>query len=101
MSADQQEQTPTAEDVQEDTNMDSNMDMPESPPDMTFTNNGFSETPATTPSKTNDPSKINHGAPGSSWNTKKFREEYDRAYESLIDKNWDGAKRYGDPLIKD
>lgn len=30
----------------------------------------------------------NHGKPGSSWNTKKFREDYDRAFDSLLDKKW-------------
>ncbi|KAG0649961.1 hypothetical protein D0Z07_3971 [Hyphodiscus hymeniophilus] len=43
--------------------------------------------------------KVNHGAPGSSWSTKKFHEEYDRACGSLLDQNWDSTK-FGDPLLK-
>lgn len=34
--------------------------------------------------------KITFGAPGSSWTTKKFAEEYDRAENSIMDKNWEG-----------
>jgi hypothetical protein len=33
--------------------------------------------------------KINHGAPGSSWNNKKWQEEYERSYALLLDQNWD------------
>jgi hypothetical protein len=33
--------------------------------------------------------KANFGAPGSSWNNKKFAEEHQRAYEMQTDKDWD------------
>ncbi|KAH8808341.1 hypothetical protein F5884DRAFT_791906 [Xylogone sp. PMI_703] len=35
------------------------------------------------------------GAPGSSWNTTKYREDYERAYVTLLDQTWDHSK-YGD-----
>ncbi|TVY93534.1 hypothetical protein LAWI1_G000414 [Lachnellula willkommii] len=38
------------------------------------------------------------GAPGSTWNTKKFNEEYDRAMMGILDKDWDHTK-YGDVLM--
>ncbi|EPE25252.1 hypothetical protein GLAREA_11833 [Glarea lozoyensis ATCC 20868] len=41
--------------------------------------------------------KANFGTPGSSWSTKKFAEEHQRAYEMQVDRDWDPA-RYGDPL---
>ncbi|CAD6447156.1 5e86d77e-1ec0-4bea-b748-283f758c186d [Sclerotinia trifoliorum] len=76
------------------------MEAPDSPPDLYAHNYSFSDTPVTTPSKSVAPQdKINHGSPGSSWTSKKFREEYDRAWDALVDRNWDG-KKYGDPLVK-
>ena len=36
-----------------------------------------------------DPSKVSYGAPGSSWSTKKFRDEYERTFSALLDQNWD------------
>ncbi|KAG9232071.1 hypothetical protein BJ875DRAFT_467889 [Amylocarpus encephaloides] len=44
-------------------------------------------------------SKANFGSPGSSWSTKKFNEEYQRAYDAQTDKDWDVTK-YGDPLLE-
>ncbi|KUJ07941.1 uncharacterized protein LY89DRAFT_742240 [Mollisia scopiformis] len=41
--------------------------------------------------------KVNYGAPGSSWQTKKFNEEYEKMESQLLDKQWD--QRYGDPLM--
>ena len=35
-----------------------------------------------------DEPKVNFGAPGSSWNTKKFTDEYDREYAKVVDKDW-------------
>lgn len=32
------------------------------------------------------------GAPGSSWNTKKFNEEYDRTGANVLDKDWDQSE---------
>ncbi|KAH6663876.1 hypothetical protein B0J14DRAFT_494340 [Halenospora varia] len=44
-------------------------------------------------------SKPNFGQPGSSYGTKKFHEEYERAMQSVVDKDYDVA-RYGDPLAE-
>ncbi|CZR62062.1 uncharacterized protein PAC_11959 [Phialocephala subalpina] len=41
--------------------------------------------------------KVNFGAPGSSWQTKKFNEEYDKMESQLLDKSWE--QRFGDPLL--
>lgn len=59
--------------------------------------------------------KVNYGAPGSSWQTKKFHEEYDKMESQLLDKQWERKstntncistvkanwvlERYGDPLL--
>ncbi|ESZ93627.1 hypothetical protein SBOR_6005 [Sclerotinia borealis F-4128] len=77
------------------------MEAPDSPPDFFAPNHSFTDTPNTTPSRSaQSQDKVNHGAPGSSWNSKKFREDYDRVWDGLMDKNWDGKTKYGDPLIK-
>jgi hypothetical protein len=34
------------------------------------------------------------GAPGSSWNTKKFNEEYERAIIGVLDKDWDHSELF-------
>jgi hypothetical protein len=34
------------------------------------------------------------GAPGSSWSSKKFHEEYERAMTGVLDKDWDHGKFY-------
>ncbi|KAI9644940.1 hypothetical protein NHQ30_006974 [Ciborinia camelliae] len=78
------------------------METPDSPPDLYAHNYFSSDTPVTSPTKsaaTQD--KVNHGAPGSSWNSKKFREEYERVWDTLVDKNWDGKTKYGDPLLEE
>ncbi|TEY40910.1 hypothetical protein BOTCAL_0414g00090 [Botryotinia calthae] len=80
---------------------DHEMEAPDSPPELySAPSHNSSDTPATTPSKNATQEKVNHGAPGSSWNSKKFKEEYDRAWEGLLDRNWDGKNRYGDPLMQ-
>lgn len=72
------------------------MDTPDSPPDLYTHSQSFSDTPATTPSKSMNIAtpheKINHGAPGSSWTSKKFREEYDRIWDGLVHREWDGSE---------
>jgi len=79
---------------------------PDSPPEMTANNpfsspqSSFSQpvgTSQSTPQRANGDTKVNHGAPGSSWNTKKFSEEFERAHGQLLDANWDHTK-YGDVL---
>ncbi|CAG8978757.1 hypothetical protein HYALB_00012742 [Hymenoscyphus albidus] len=42
--------------------------------------------------------KHNFGLPGSSYQNKKFHEDWVRASENLTDKEWD-ATQYGDPLM--
>ncbi|RDL42280.1 uncharacterized protein BP5553_02259 [Venustampulla echinocandica] len=55
----------------------------------------------TSASRTNgDGMKSNFGTPGSSWLSKKFTEEYDRAQSNVVDKNWDHTE-FGDPLMQD
>ncbi|RAL65097.1 hypothetical protein DID88_001204 [Monilinia fructigena] len=77
------------------------METPDSPPEHYANNHSLSDTPVKSPSKTAVTSdKVNHGVPGSSWSSKKYREEYDRAWDMLLDKNWDGKTKYGDPLLK-
>ncbi|KAM0140419.1 hypothetical protein ACHAP3_002724 [Botrytis cinerea] len=72
---------------------DHEMEAPDSPPELySAPSHNSSDTPVTTPSKNATQEKVNHGAPGSSWNSKKFKEEYDRAWEGLLDRNWDGSK---------
>jgi hypothetical protein len=39
-------------------------------------------------SVTNGKETSSHGEPGSSWNTKKFQDEYEKAYSQLLDKGW-------------
>ena len=38
--------------------------------------------------------KITHGAPGSSWQSKKFNEDYEKAFSNLMDQNWDNGKYF-------
>jgi len=35
--------------------------------------------------------KINFGAPGNTWSTKKFAEEYERAENLIMDKHWESG----------
>ena len=39
-----------------------------------------------------DASKVNHGAPGSSYSTKKHAEEVDRTSKFVLDKDWDASE---------
>lgn len=76
------------------------MDTPDSPPETQTLSGPSSSFTGPQPqynggkalSKTEEASKINHGVPGSSYSSKKFQEDYERAYNSLIDKNWDPGK---------
>lgn len=81
------------------------MDAPDSPPEMpsasignliTTLSSGSSKdtspmTMAPPASKASGETKVSFGAPGSSWNTKKFSEEYERAEATLLDKNWNAS----------
>jgi hypothetical protein len=49
-------------------------------------------TTISTSTQTQPPSKAIQGAPGASWNSKKGHEEYEKAFEKVLDKNWDASK---------
>jgi hypothetical protein len=100
------------------------MEAPDSPPEQhimfspTHASQAQSSQQATNPARTNgdNSAKVNFGAPGSSWQTKKFNDEYERAESQLLDRQWDhsgchsvlvradtanrGTAKYGDPLIQ-
>lgn len=78
------------------------MEAPDSPPDLSQISSpnqsisqaqsGGSQQQQATGSRVNGDTRVNHGAPGSSWASKKFHDEYDRAYASLLDQQWDNSK---------
>lgn len=39
-----------------------------------------------------DGGDVDFGVPGSSWNTKKYHEDYERVYSTLLDQNWDQGR---------
>ncbi|RFU36015.1 hypothetical protein B7463_g402, partial [Scytalidium lignicola] len=94
---------PTSSDVQDTETQDQVMsDSADSPQEIQHTLGDHSQ--AWSPSSTQhsdgqggdaDSGDADFGAPGSSWNTKKYHEDYERAYSTLLDQNWDHAK-YGD-----
>jgi hypothetical protein len=100
------------------------MEIPDSPPEQhsmfspTSASQAQNSQQASNPTRTNgdNSAKVNFGAPGSSWQTKKFNDEYERAESQLLDRTWDHsecyyvliygkstescAAKYGDPLIQ-
>jgi hypothetical protein len=68
------------------------MEAPDSPPDThhAAANQSISLSGPQTASgsRANGETKTNHGAPGSSWNNKKWHEEYERASSQLLDQDW-------------
>lgn len=42
--------------------------------------------------------KVNYGAPGSSWQTKKFNEEYEKMESQLLDKQWERMSKVQDNM---
>jgi hypothetical protein len=81
------------------------MDAPDSPPETQTTSGGptssFSVSNGaqqnnhlanSSKSKGDDAAKDSHGAPGSSWSSKKSRDEYDRAASLLVDRQWNQGK---------
>lgn len=68
------------------------MEAPDSPPEMQHVAPSSSQAQSSSSTRVNGETKVNHGAPGSSWNTKKFDEEYARAYNQLLDQNWDQSE---------
>jgi len=85
------------------------VEAPDSPPDASHlpaVNQLFSSISSPQQSTSNrvngvngETTKCNHGAPGSSWSSKKFQDEYERAYGQLLDQGWD-MKKYSDPLLQ-
>jgi hypothetical protein len=80
---------------------DVTMDAPDSPPEFTqaqastwqSSKEAAQPTPqANTGSRVNGEAKAHFGAPGSSWQTKKFSEEYERAEANLLDKQWSHSR---------
>jgi len=79
---------------------------PDSPPEIShlpapaqsFTTHLTSSAQPTSSRVNGEAAKVNHGAPGSTWSTKKYQDEYDRACSSLVDQNWDNRK-YGDTAL--
>lgn len=73
------------------------MEAPDSPPEQhtvfspTYSSQAQSSQQAANSARTNgdNSAKVNFGAPGSSWQTKKFNEEYERAESQLLDRQWD------------
>ncbi|RDW66266.1 hypothetical protein BP6252_09901 [Coleophoma cylindrospora] len=76
---------------------------PDSPPaEVSNSNNFVSASESSSSNQVNgggSAAKISSGAPGATWNNKKFMEDYHRADATLVDRDWD-ATRYGDPLLK-
>jgi hypothetical protein len=76
------------------------METPDSPPEQgamfspTFTPQAQSSQQAANPARANGDSnaKVNFGAPGSSYSTKKFVDEYERAENQLLDRQWDNSE---------
>jgi hypothetical protein len=76
------------------------MEAPDSPPEQnvmfspTFTSQAQSSQQAANPGRANGDSnaRVNFGAPGSSYSTKKFMDEYERAENQLLDRQWDNSE---------
>jgi hypothetical protein len=83
------------------------MDAPDSPPDFTPGSDIYQAASrsatqpfrdasqaqqANTGIRVNGETKIHFGAPGSSWQTKKFSEEFERAESGLLDKQWSACE---------
>lgn len=91
--------TSTPEKTKDSQPQDVDMEAPDSPPETTHANtssqaSGPSGTQANTSSRVNGEggssnTKTNFGAPGSSWSTKKFNEEYEKAEANLLDRGWE------------
>ncbi|KAG4441207.1 hypothetical protein IFR05_003325 [Cadophora sp. M221] len=98
--------TSTPEKTKEPQTQDVDMEAPDSPPETAHASSssqaaGPSGTQANTSSRVNGEvgssnTKTNFGAPGSSWSTKKFNEEYEKAEANMLDRAWEN--KYGDPL---
>ena len=75
------------------------MEIPDSPPEHvvfspTQASQGQGSQQAGNSARTNgdNTAKVNFGAPGSSWQTKKFNDEYERVESQLADRNWDHSE---------
>jgi len=76
------------------------MEAPDSPPEQHVmfspiqASQGQTSQQAANPTRTNGDAKVNFGAPGSSWQTKKFNDEYERAENQLLDRQWDHSEHH-------
>jgi len=100
--AQQESTTPKGKDKAPEASDDDMIDAPDSPPHDSgtwqtsgpqgplrdFTTNQPLSPPSNAGSRANGETKIHFGAPGSSWNTKKFSEEYERTDLNLVDRQW-------------
>jgi hypothetical protein len=72
------------------------MEAPDSPPDAHHAaanqSAPLSSGQGANGSRANGETKTNHGAPGSTWNNKKWHDEYERASNQLLDQDWDNSK---------
>ena len=75
------------------------MEAPDSPPETSHlpvlaNSSQLSSSAQTNSNRVNGESntKVSHGAPGSTWTTKKFQEEYERANTQVLDQNWDASE---------
>lgn len=69
---------------------------PDSPPAEASNNNNLAgPSQSSSSGQTNGSggvTKISSGAPGATWNNKKFTEDYLRAEGTLVDRDWDASK---------
>ncbi|PVH74762.1 hypothetical protein DL98DRAFT_575501 [Cadophora sp. DSE1049] len=96
-------------DTKDSQSQDVDMEAPDSPPETNHASSSSQIPPTPTQANTSggrvngegsggssSNTKANFGAPGSSWMTKKFNEEYEKAEANLLDRGWEN--KYGDPL---
>lgn len=87
------------------------MEAPESPPEISHANPASqASAPSGTQANTSgrltgdvhgNTTKTNFGAPGSSWSTKKFNEEYEKAESNMLDRGWESESccRYEEEIL--
>ncbi|PBP22551.1 hypothetical protein BUE80_DR006534 [Diplocarpon rosae] len=74
----------------------SNLDTPDSPPESSHLERQSAGPQGASLGRANGDAKTNFGAPGSSYQTKKFGEEYEKVEAQLLDRQWENP--YGDVL---
>ncbi|CAL3963655.1 unnamed protein product [Diplocarpon coronariae] len=71
-----------------------NLDAPDSPPESSHVERPRAGSQGAPAGRAGGDAKTNFGAPGSSYQTKKFAEEYEKVEAQLLDRQWENA--YGD-----